>query len=87
MSLEKTFIKVNVKPNKGRFSIYFKNGVLTVETKSKADRGKANLELKKKLSSFFKTNVKIIKGHKSTKKLLEILKNKKKVDEILKNLN
>lgn len=46
--------------------------VLLVQTKNKAQDGKANLEVEKQLSRILKTNVRIVSGFKSKNKILHL---------------
>ena len=66
-------IKVKVKPNSEKQEIA-KNGELyTIHLKSAAEDNKANIELIKLLSKFFKKEIKIKTGKTSRNKLIEVV--------------
>lgn len=47
------------------------NGIYKINIKAKPEKGKANKEIEKFLSKYFKRKVRIISGFKSRKKLLD----------------
>ena len=65
-------IDVKVKPNSKKFSLEFKENMLFITLKNKAEGNKANDELINKLEKLFKNKVIIIKGKSSSKKKLFI---------------
>ncbi len=65
-------VEVKVKPNQNAFKIYERNGRVIIEVKSKAEHGRANEELCRKLEKLFKNKVIIIKGKKLSRKTLFI---------------
>ncbi len=65
-------IKVKVKPNSSKQEIRrIKEDEYEINLKSKAEEGKANLELIKLMKKKFKSNVKIIKGLTSRNKVIK----------------
>jgi len=65
-------IKVKVIPNKPKFKIEKTGTHHKIYLQNPPEKGKANLELIKKLSKKLNTEVKIISGHNSRTKLLQI---------------
>jgi uncharacterized protein len=71
-------ILINVKPNASKQSLTIAdNGIYRLELKSAPEKNKANLELIKILSKYFKVNQKdiVIKAGKSNQKKLVEVKN------------
>ena len=64
---------VLVKSGSRKSEIRFEDGVYFVKVKSRAEEGKANLELIKLFKKKFKKDVRIVSGFKSRKKVLEIV--------------
>lgn len=63
-------LKIRVKAKSGKTEIVSKGDVWKVNVKSKAESGKANLEILKFFSKLFKKKVEIVKGKKSRDKIL-----------------
>ena len=79
---------LNVSPGKRGFEVCsFAAGRLKLKTKSKAQKGLANKEIKKELERIFNSNVKILSGSKSRNKkvFIEGL-NREKVVKLLEGL-
>lgn len=67
-------IEVNVKTNKKESKIVNQEGnIFFIELKAKPKENKANIELIKLLSKYFKKSVVFVSGLKSKKKILEIV--------------
>ena len=66
-------MKIIVKPGSKKSEIKFEDGVYYVSVKSRAEDGKANLELIKLFKKKLKKDVRMVSGFKSRKKVLEIL--------------
>jgi len=84
-----TLLPVHVVPGSKSFEI---SGLedwnlgLRVRLREKAEKGKANQELVKKLGKFFETSVEIVKGEKSSKKVLLVHAEKYRVLKSLSSL-
>jgi len=66
-------INIKVKPNSGKQEIKkITDNEFVVNVKSSASEGKANMELLKLLTKFFKKKIKIKSGLNSRKKIIEI---------------
>ena len=63
-------IPVTVRPGSGRFLLYRKDGVITLDIKNQPDGGKANQEIITELSNLLRCEVKIVKGKASRNKTL-----------------
>jgi len=67
-------INVNVKTNSGKQEVEkISENEFKVFLKSVPENNKANLELEKILSKYFKKQVKILRGKTSKKKVVEVL--------------
>lgn len=69
-----TIISLRVSAGRGKFSMRWNDEkkVLFIETKGKALKGKANIEILKETKKFFKTETQIVSGEKSKNKKLKI---------------
>jgi len=69
-----TILRLKVSAGKKHFRAVWneKDEVLLVETKNKAQNGKANLEILKEMKRLLKTKVEIVSGFKSKEKLLKL---------------
>jgi len=66
-------LKIKVKPNSGKQEIIkIFPEEYKVFLKSPPENNKANIELIKLLSKYFKTHVRIIRGNKSHEKIVEV---------------
>ncbi|MFH0836305.1 MAG: DUF167 domain-containing protein [Candidatus Micrarchaeota archaeon] len=65
-------MKIRVQANSKQESCLLRDGVVVVRVKAKPVEGKANKEVEKILSAFFKTKVLIVKGSKSRDKEVKI---------------
>lgn len=66
---------ITVRIRYGNQPIEFSDGILTVHTKEEMIENRANIDIIKQLSKFYKVNyksVRIIKGHRSRRKIIEI---------------
>ena len=68
-------LNIRVQPNSGRQEIQqsIDGKIQKVFLKKPAEDGKANKELEKFLSKYFKKQAKIIKGHTSKDKIIEVI--------------
>jgi len=66
-------LNIRVKTNSGTQNIEEKNGIYLVSLKSIPENNKANIELIKLLSKYFKKEVKIKSGYSSRKKVVEVI--------------
>ncbi len=64
--------EVHVVPNAKRFAVEEKDGKLKVWLPEKAEAGKANLGLVKRLSGFLGCDVRLMRGLKSRKKTIAV---------------
>ena len=66
---------ITVRIRKGNQPIELSDGILTVYTNEEMIENRANIDIIKQLSKFYKVNykrVKILKGHRSRRKIIEI---------------
>ncbi|MEW6328613.1 MAG: DUF167 domain-containing protein [Candidatus Micrarchaeota archaeon] len=64
-------VEVNAVPNSREFRIERRNGRFVVRVKERAERGRANAELVRKMSELLGCEVRIVRGAGSRKKLLD----------------
>lgn len=77
-----TIIEVKIKPNSGKFGIINENGKITIKTKNKPEKGRANLEIINEITKLTKSETRIIKGLTSSKKTLLIKAEKEQLKEL-----
>ncbi len=65
-------IEVTTIPNSREFGVERRDGRFVVRVKEKAERGRANIELVKKMREMLGCGVRIARGAGSRKKLLEV---------------
>lgn len=70
-----TIISLRVSAGRGKFSMRWDDGkkVLFIETKERALKGKANIEILKETKRFFKTETQIVSGEKNKNKKLKVM--------------
>jgi uncharacterized protein (TIGR00251 family) len=69
-----TRVEAVVTPNSREFAVQFDSASKTLKVRltEPAERGKANLELVRRLSELLGTEVVILRGHSSRRKLLQV---------------
>lgn len=67
-------LQLKVQPNSGRQEIQtdIDGKISKVFLKKPAEKNRANIELEKLLSKYFKAKAKVIKGHTSKTKIIEV---------------
>lgn len=78
-------LDVRIIPNSKRFEIKEENNRIKIYLKSRAEKGKANIELVKALSKALGKSVRIIRGEKSRNKVIEVEGTEREVLEAVKN--
>ena len=63
-------LEIRINPSSGKFRFYEKSGKITLNIKSRPDKGKANSEILAGLRKLFGKDVEILKGHKSRNKTI-----------------
>ncbi|MFA5357436.1 MAG: DUF167 family protein [archaeon] len=80
-----TIISLRVSAGRRKFSMHWddEKKVLFIETKEKALKGKANIEILKETKKFFKTETRIVSGEKNKNKIIKVMTSK---EEVMKKL-
>lgn len=78
-------LKIRVVPNSNQFKLKETKDGFVIYTKSKAEKGKANIEIVQELKRRLRREVRILSGVKSRKKVVEIGGEEKEILEKFKS--